>query len=124
MILEYTYKNHAWGYVFQRLVFDIKAKKVYYESNNSPLSWIATIEPHEIDEFEQHLKQANLSNIQFTALSNAFDAGDKEYFVVNSSNKIKIGQKGNTQMESSDSGTNNLVMLVDKYVGLALELVR
>jgi hypothetical protein len=123
MILEYTYTNRAWGYVFQRLVLNLETKQVFYESNNSPLTCIATIEPHEMQEFQEFIQRANVFTMQLTRAGHAFDAGDKEYFLVTGSKKIKLGQKGNDRMESSDPGTNNLVLLMDKYVKLALPFI-
>lgn len=128
MILEYLYTNNAWGKIKIKYLFNITNKKVYWSKNNSDLKEIAGIEEHEIKEmvfYIDKIKHLNLSNIQFDSYSGGFDRGITQYYLILNPNvKIKLGQDGDHIYQSYNLDIQNIVKLIDKYVGLANEFTQ
>jgi len=124
MILEHVYENYAWGRTKTIFRFDVENKKVFYSKNTPELKLIGTIENHEQTEMLSAIGKITNLNFQFESKRTGFDAGKKEYYLIlNSLNKIKLGQKGNYTETSNSVNINRLVDLIDKYVKLAIEII-
>ena len=129
MILEYLYKNNAWGKQRKHYIFDVTNRKIYYSDKKEDsdenedfekIPLIALIEKHEQEEMLMELRNLSNSPNDFTYkyYHNSFDAGSEKYFLtLNSmSSKIILGEKGDYVQESNNPQVQNLVNLIDKYV--------
>ena len=127
MILEYSHTNNAWGKIVKIYQFDIVNKKVYLTRENSIKKEIAGIEAHEQVEMVNHInkiKHLDLSDIKFTLRFRCFDAGIDEYFLILNPNiKIKLGESGNYSKIPVNPDLQNIIKLIDKYVGLSNEIL-
>jgi hypothetical protein len=117
MELEYSYENHAWGYVHNIIIIKSNGDVYYNNLVSGDKRKICKLTNKVTNDL--FLNASQIKDEPYLVNSGrAFDAGEGNFYLIKSNKKILIQSDGNHQLQSTNQNVIYVVSLFKKIINI------